>query len=342
MKQYYMVLPILFFSAIVLADSVVPWTWTYTKRFTSEQALQNKEKSKILFSKLSTPQFTQLIFSWNAFRPQNGYFSFHAQVRDVVTKKWYDWHTMMHWGKEEQRSFKEERTQSTNYHHVRLELPKSKKADALRIMVKAQNNANLSNIRGLHVCVSNLLNFKNELFNKKINMPSAVIENVPTISQMVLDHPKKEVLCSPTSSCMLVSNLIKKNIDPVQFAQKAYDNGLNAYGSWPFNTAHAFECANGSFYFCVQRLSAFIDLYRMLAKKIPVVVSVRGVLLGAPKEYDKGHLLIVIGWDNQNKKVICHDPAFEDIQKTRVSYDINSFLSAWERSRRLAYCGFPA
>ena len=155
---------------------------------------------------------------------------------------------------------------------------------------------------------------------------------------MVLHHPKKEVLCSPTSSSMVTGYLTQKHVDSIGFARKAYDNGLNAYGSWPFNTAHAFEYAKGRFLFRVQRLASFAELHRLLKRKIPVVVSVRGKIAGAPQEYKEGHLLVVVGWNKEKKKVLCHDPAFTSNDKVRVSYDMRSFLAAWERSRRLAYC----
>jgi hypothetical protein len=154
---------------------------------------------------------------------------------------------------------------------------------------------------------------------------------------MMLNHHKKEVLCSPTSCSMLVSYLMKKRIDPVLFADNAYDAGLNAYGSWPFNVAHAFEVCKGKYLFHVERLSSFSSLYHYLRKKIPVVVSVRGKIIGAPKEYNDGHLLLVVGWDQYHKKVICHDPAIAHSKETRVAYDARSFIRAWELSRRLAY-----
>jgi hypothetical protein len=136
---------------------------------------------------------------------------------------------------------------------------------------------------------------------------------------------------------MLISYLLKKQIDAVSFANNVYDSGLCAYGSWPYNIAHAYECCQGNYLFSVTRLHSFKQLHDYLKKNIPVVVSVRGNIRGAPQEYVHGHLLVVVGWDQKNRKVICHDPAFATNEQTRVAYDAASFLAAWERSRRLSY-----
>ena len=133
---------------------------------------------------------------------------------------------------------------------------------------------------------------------------------------------------------------LDKRINTIEFAQKAYDAGLDAYGSWPFNIAHAYEVFN-TVLFRVTRLHSFVDLHRLLSQHIPVIVSIWGKIDGAPKIYDEGHLLIVIGWDKKRKKVLCHDSRFEQSKKTSVAYDVRSFLAAWERSRRLAYCAEP-
>ncbi len=308
----------------------------------AEQAAEHSAKRSMIFAKTDTPHFTQLIFSWNAFRPKQGYFKFNVQVRDAKTQRWYDWHRMTEWGANVQRSFRHETLGST-YHHVRLEMPSGNYADGLRISVEALEGANLKKVRGLFVSVSNLRTFEAERLDRSITgLPSLALSRVPQQSQKVLDHPKKDVLCSPTSCCMLTSYLLKKRLDPIDFANKSYDNGLNAYGSWPFNIAHAFERARGKCFFRVARLESFGQLHSMLKKEIPVVVSVRGHIDGAFKDYDDGHLLLVVGWNQAQQKVICHDPAFESNEETRVSYDIASFLRAWEKSRRLAYCAMHA
>jgi hypothetical protein len=140
---------------------------------------------------------------------------------------------------------------------------------------------------------------------------------------------------------MLVGYLNETQVKPFNFAKNVFDKGLGVYGSWPFNTAHAFELCGGKIRFAVGRLSSFVDLHKHLMNGIPVIISVRGSIDGAPKAYANGHLLVVVGWDAQHKKVICHDPALPTNNATLRRYSIYSFLKAWESSKRLAYlCGW--
>lgn len=161
---------------------------------------------------------------------------------------------------------------------------------------------------------------------------------MPSIAQFAINHEDCNRICSPTSCTMLVCYLTKQVIDPIDFATNVYDSGLDTYGSWPFNMAHAFEQCGGATSFYVARFNSFVDVHRQLMRGVPIVVSVRGLLSGAPKPYAKGHLLLIVGWDAKKQVVICHDPAFDDDRKVVMRYPIKSFIRAWERSRRLTYC----
>ncbi len=329
-------LVILFF-ALNNAAFCQTWVWRYKKLLTQTEREENKVRSVLFFGKLNIESFSQLIFAWNAFRPERGYFKFATQVRDTKTGRWHDWHSMIEWGANAQRSFFNESSTGTKYHHVRLELPESRSGDAFRIKVEAHEGADLSLLCGLYVTVAHYPSFFGENYENVRMLPSVKVSGVPSQSQMVLDHPKKEVLCSPTSCSMVASYLTGQHIDPVFFATRAYDSGLDAYGSWPFNTVHVFEKSRGSVLFYVTRLNSFAEIHRSLQNKLPVIVSVRGTIDGAPQEYKNGHLLVIVGWDATKSAVMCHDPAFPATEKTVVSYPLLSFLAAWERSRRLAY-----
>jgi Peptidase_C39 like family len=203
--------------------------------------------------------------------------------------------------------------------------------------VQSVNQASLSNIEGLFINTINEKRFHSECsydFNK---LPSIWLQEVPKKSQRLLNHSKSKEMCSPTSLSMLTEYLSGLSTNPLDVAKNVYDDGLQVYGSWPFNTAYAFELCKGSHYLFVQRLNSFKDLHQLLVSHIPVIVSVRGELKGAQKPYKNGHLLLVVGWDQNKKYVICHDPAFYTNEATLSRYHINDFIPAWERSRRLSY-----
>lgn len=316
------------------------WTWFHRKTFTDQEQAENADKTHIAFSKTDLPPFSQLVFSWNALRPSKGYFSFYAQVKNAHTQKWSKWHRMANWGASTQKSFETDPDTISSYHHVRLEAKGTGLCDGFSIKVEAHEGASLSLLKSFAVNLANLNLFMPEK-DPLHALRSIMIKGVPKYSQFELDHPRNDGLCSPTSCAMLTAYLLSKNIDPIDFAERSHDQGMDKYGSWPFNTAHAFERAEGKILFAVKRLHSFKDLHDQLAKGIPVVVSVRGQIHGAPRPYKNGHLIVVIGYDTKTKEVICHDPAVSKDQLVRKRYNIKSFLQAWERSHRLAYLADP-
>jgi len=315
------------------------WTWLYHKTITNQEMSQalSGEHQKIIFTKTDVPAFTQLLFSWNALRPKKGYFSFLVQSRDSVTQEWDQWHKMFEWGDDIQRSFTS-KGKNSRYEYVRLEIEKNKKADGFKVKIQAHDGASLQDLKALSINAANLDQCKTELIDSyKNNLSSIHITGVPKRSQFMLDHPKNDVLCSPTSSSMLLGFLTKEEIDPLDFAHKSFDTGLGVYGSWPFNTAHAFERSGGKISFATVRLPSFMMLHDQLKRGSPVVVSVRGPLVGSPRPYNHGHLLVVVGWDAKKNHVICHDPAMSSDHTVEKRYDLATFLAGWERSKRLAY-----
>ena len=314
------------------------WTWSYRKKFNGTELESLSNKAHITFAKFDIPKFHQLILSWNARRPETGYFTFYVQSRDSKNKKWSLWYKIAEWGEATQRThFVRHSHDGPANHYVRFEQPPNRFADAFRLRVEAHGDANLGNVRELSVSVSDLTSFQIEPVAQLQHLESVELFGVPQWSQMSLDHVDNSRMCSPTAISMLLGYLCPSlKFDRLHFAQKVYDHGLDAYGSWPFNTAAAFEaCPNRNFR--VVRLSSFVYLYKYLKRGLPVVVSVRGFLDGAPKEYKYGHLITVVGWDQKNQTVICHDPAIEGDHNVKCAYKLAPFLRSWESSHRLAY-----
>jgi hypothetical protein len=313
------------------------WTWAYRKRFSGSELENLAGKAHLTFVKTNIPKFKQLIFSWNAHRPKQGYFTFYVQTRNAASQKWSNWYKIAEWGSAVQRSHLVKfGAQDPENVYVRLEQPWGVFANGFRLKVEAHGQAKLSGLRSLNTTTCDLNKFKIEPVASSLRLKSKKVWGVPKLSQMVLLHDDCKKMCSPTATAMLVGYLNNQILDPIEFARSVYDHGLGAYGSWPFNVAHAFEICP-KYTFRVVRLNAFSELYQYLQRDLPVVVSVRGYLPGAPQEYRQGHLLIVVGWDQAKQSVICHDPAiFGDDQVEHV-YNISHFLRAWESSHRLAY-----
>jgi hypothetical protein len=318
------------------------WTWVYHKNFAENIREGNAEKKNVWFSRDNVPPFTQLIVSWNVFRPVQGHFSFYAQVRDATTKKWGRWHHMVDWGKDVQRSYVSKSDGFSSYVHVRLEIDNKKHADAFRVKIEQQNRASLALVHNISVAISDFNQFKQEPANTIDNsLQSVHISHIPLIAQFALDHEDNGRICSPVSCSMVLHYMTGKYKDPLNFAAGAFDAGLGAYGSWGCNMAHAFENSDGKCIFFARRMNTFCDIHQQLIKGLPVVVSIRGDLPGALKSFPNGHLIVVVGWDSDTRELLCHDPAAEHHNEVLKRYPIEHFLRVWECSHRLTYVVEP-
>lgn len=290
--------------------------------------------------------FDELIISWNAKRPENGHITFWTSVK--YGESWSPWHRMSTWGATQQRSFINKLHRLVHTKHVLIELQRKQKASAFRIKAVFHDGATIDNLHALFACCSQHQSFA--LKRVYENYPSYLIKGIPKISQMMLKHNRHQDICSSTSLSMVTAHF---NKDPlaknqysrnqlhnyaVDFADNVHDYGIDIYGNWQLNAAEAYDACQGNVFFKVERLNSFDDLYNLIRQDIPVVVSVRK-LKGGATPYENGHFLVVVGWNEQHRTVICHDPAFRG--KIDRHYPINHFLHAWARSKNLSYIPIP-
>lgn len=333
MKKYILIL-----LNILTIHAQEPWARTYKHVYSADQMRSNKHKDELKISRFDAMPFTQLVFSWNAYRPKRGMLTFYVRVKDQKTGAWDQWHKMVEWGSDKQKSHFS-RGQYSAFKYARLEMEKNNKGSAFQVKVMRDGKkASLSFLKGVMITASDFTQFKIEPYNERgKNLDSCRVANVPKKSQIMIDHPRANALCSPTSVSMVVQALTRKKIEPLLFSNYVYDEGLDVFGNWGFNMAHAFEESDNRALFYTARLNSFADLHALLKKNIPVAVSVRGKIPGAKKEYKHGHLLVVTGFDAKEKKVLCYDPAFDTHAEVDRKYDLQHFVVAWERSHRLTY-----
>src|SRR5262249_30239440 len=132
-SDYLRSLFLLFFLVLpVFSIAVEQWSRVYTTIFTDAERKSHGEKQTYTFVKERSEPFTQLIFSWNAHRPQKGYFSFWVQGCDSETRKWGSWHKMIEWGDGVQRSFLSDSDELSRHFHVRFEAQSGKKMNGFR------------------------------------------------------------------------------------------------------------------------------------------------------------------------------------------------------------------
>lgn len=282
---------------------------SFSKTYTSKTPVW-EEKNTILFN--------ELILSWNGKRPK-GKWTFWVSLYSQ------EWLKYAEWGDGCQKSFKSETLNSRCYQDVAIP---EKKASSFKVRVTGDELEKLSRLR---VCLSDLETYQQTL---PLALKPVMIEGVPKLSQMALDHPRNKDLCSPTSTTIVSNFLLKKNtIDPIDLALNCHDQEFDIYGNWILNVAASYE--RTGFLCHVERLNSFSDLHSHLLRGVPVITSVKGPLPKAPKPYAFGHLMCVVGYSNG--LVHCIDPGFEKDESTAVSYDLKDFLKCWSRRKNLSY-----
>ena len=295
-----------------------------------EAHMMHQKNSTTEWKEENLPEFDELILSWNAQRPTTGKYLFYIRLK---VEDWSPWLLYASWGCDGQ----------TSYLQTAKDTPLKVCQDIVGVMegkkasgfhIKITQDASLDHIRSLHVYTNSDARQENEY---KISCSSPIYLEIPSLSQMMLNHSRHKDLCSPTTTTAVVRYLSNRAIDPIHFAQWVWDRGFDLFGHWVFNVAQASAELGEKWECWVERLNGFDDIYQRLLQKTPVIVSVRGPLEGSACPYSQGHLMAVIGYDPCQQQVLCMDPAFPSHDQTHVRYHLPSFLQAWNRRGKIAY-----
>lgn len=279
------------------------------------------------WKKENIPAFNELILTWNGQRPHIGKFLIYVSLK---TDSWSSYQLYGSWGVDHQSSFSSLESNIKVYQDV-VEVKNGLKATGFQVRLEPVDGAKIDDLRSMHVYTNSQSVLAAEPVYKTVSIA------VPGLSQRILSHPRASDLCSPTSTVAVIQSLTKQGIDPVDFASKSLDMGFDIFGNWVLNLAECSTRLGKSWNCWVQRLNGFPDLYERLMQGTPVVVSVRGPLIGSALPYAKGHLLVVRGFDAQERMVLCMDPAFPANSETHHSYPLSDFMEAWNRRGFISY-----
>lgn len=180
---------------------------------------------------------------------------------------------------------------------------------------------------------------------------------VPRFSQMTHEghYPEwgggGEAWCSPTSTSMVLgyydalpdperySWVPEDHVAPFvdHAARSTYDFAYDGTGNWPFNTAYAAPLAGKAF---VTRLRSLREAEKLVKAGIPVIGSIAfepGELDGAPIGSSNGHLLVIVGFQ-EDGDVVVNDPAAATRKGVRRVYKRGQLERVWlEASGGLSY-----
>lgn len=278
---------------------------------------------------VDTPPFDELLLSWNGDRPNEGKISIFLSVRSEG--EWSPEIPYMEWRSDGQTSFEPLRIGAAYNDQDCLFLNPGAVADGFRVRAEGR----VEQLTSFSAACS--LKGEHPFEPPQQELPSVLIAGVEPKSQMALNHPHSRRICSPTSTSMVTHFLGGAPLDPIHFSQKVYDERFDIYGNWVLNVAEASNQLGPEWRCHVERLESFEKLHRHLSQNLPVVVSVRGSLAGAPQAYAEGHLMVVVGYDRDKQRVAVIDPAFGTDEEAATTYPLDDFLAAWGARRNLAY-----
>lgn len=303
--------------------------------------ITDKERTPeaVIWRKENVNGFDELLLSWKAKRPETGNYLFLVRVK---TADWSPWMRYAEWGKDVQKSFSEDYPEAcVKIFQDTVNTQKDVLGTGFEVKALALEGANLKDLEALYVCTSNFKNFAQHTGN--LSLESVRIPAINGQSQIILPHPRGIDMCSPTSTSTVINFLLgSKKVDPLDFASHVRDMGFDIYGNWALNVAEANNVLKDKYSCRIERLNGFEHLHSYLKKNIPVVVSVKGPIPGAPLPYNYGHLMVVMGFNQEEQRVYCVDSAYDSNDKTIVSYALADFLKAWGTRRNLAYVFKPS
>lgn len=291
------------------------------------------EHAESIWEETAVVPFDELILSWDATRPEQGYYLFEISA---LIDGWSPWLNYAFWGANNQYTFNEKKANVQTFQDA-FEISNGQFARGFRVRITAKEGASLEKVRGLHACLTNRTKHgvEPQVANDKAILVSL---DVPRTSQIVLPDERHMRLCSPTSTTAVI-NFHKEGtkLSPTDFANRVVDTAFDIYGNWILNTAQAAHELGDPWGCFVVRLTSFDQVIDQLLASCPVVVSVRGPLAGSAMPYEAGHLLVVKGYNSATREVLCMDPAFATNAQTVVAYPLDGFVNAWARRQGIAY-----
>lgn len=292
--------------------------------------------STYVWEKRTAKPFKELILTWKSLRPSSGQYAIYVSL---LLDEWGEEHLYALWGKNIQKTFISPKDgKKTRTFQDTVNTVNNLEAWGFKVRIEAKNPEKLQNLRSLHVSIKTEDNKEDILENN-----DSVFVPVKGLSQMALDTPIRNRICSPTSLTASLRYLCEDlSVDPIELAENSLDQNFDIFGNWTLNTAQANTYLYNSQYVCFpKRCKGFEELLVSLNQGLPCVVSIKGPIKGGALPYQSGHLLVVCGYNPKERTVLCMDPAFSSDEATLVSYQYEDFLQAWGKRSYLAYLFAP-
>jgi hypothetical protein len=279
--------------------------------------------------------YFEAIASWNADTPPGTWIE--TLIRAELGGRWTKWYNLGIWAAEDStiaRHSVKLQGDSDGYVAVDTLVLTSKKIPANAFQIKLRlfsaDGAAVPSVRNVSVAYSTQAVKKPSLSSGNPAHWGTLLA-VPECSQMVYPDGG-EVWCSPTSTSMVLGYWMNDS-GPCEPRVRAavegvYDWIYAGHGNWPFNTAYAAVYGLEGY---VARFTSLEQAELWVAAGVPVVASIawgKGDLTGAPIPSSSGHLLVIVGFDQDGNPIV-NDPAAASDDQVQRTYLRNEFEALW-------------
>ena len=313
--------------------------WHELERYRGAQlgaiALASTDPELVLVTQPIRPEhpFRELIVSWNVDCPSAAGFTVELSVHDASGDS--PWMTLGSWGAPAPSQ------KLTRFEHGLVDIDWFRGIDATfesaQVRFRRAPDAPSPKVAELALCFSDRQRASVELVDSA-PVPHALTLAVPFHSQKSEDPSIAARICSPTSVTMVLGyHAIELAVRAV--AERCFDREHDIYGNWPRNVQAAYSFGVSGY---IDRFMSWADVERNLEHKTPLVCSItakEGELSGAPYTKTDGHLLVLVGFDEQGNCLV-NDPAAPDKTSVRRTYSRAQMETVWMKKGGVAYV-FP-
>ncbi|MGC8864024.1 MAG: peptidase C39 family protein [Armatimonadota bacterium] len=279
------------------------------------------------------PGFDHAIISWNASTLPGSYLNIYLQAK--IDDQWTPWYRMGLWNRDgrpqTRTSFKGQEDERARVDTDTLILKKPAQALRARVELCTVDGSVYPTLRFLAVSVTDTTKPRPD--PRPYRRAWGVDLNVPELCQLSVEGGRP--WCSPTSTAMVLGYWARKLKRPelavgiTETAHGVFDEAWGGTGNWTFNTAFAGEFEGIRAY--VTRFESISEIERLIAKGVPVIVSLNYNKLNRRKtEVSMGHLMVVRGFTRSGNPIF-NDPwaHLDRGQKVRKIFKRADLERAW-------------
>lgn len=275
----------------------------------------------------NTEDFNELLLSWNALRTEGIQNAIYVSLKQ--DGKWSPWLYYADWGDMGRMLGHETFPESCAITSRGVAKPIKGKCDGFRCKISAKGRGDLRGMHHLAVCLTDLSTFQPSFSIPEVE--SVELKDFPGLSWISVRSSRYLDFSMPISALCAAKFLKKQPLEPSQFIENILETYSDCYEEWEINAAECFHFLENSYLVSVQHLNDFSSLYSYLKNNTPVLAQIKGSIAGGPRPYRNPHVVCVIGYLAEEKKVLCMDCGFLRDHATIVKYPLMDFLKAWEK-----------